>query len=316
MAKRSDGPPRINPKTITKATQLPDDGLVAMQSLLDSDTLKEIDEQLLNRFRGREVTGMDLPKFYDWVGIRHKHQVDALLELLPAHAIHYCWRWSYSLEKHHTPQWLSSKLMAETEVIRAGCTNLTTVFAAPFIHKAMKKNGLMPIVKHGELLPEQEAKLWIACKDFRELIAENKQPDVYSDGRLGEPPEWMLLWEDPESESYFKDAAAMVTSKIGLEMADAPDRDGQFLWLDYICQEPNGGYTVDYEIKEWRGQEPVVALEGRFTEPGPVELSLRVARRLHYKTMSLSDSQTAATVPDAATIYGGRGGRSGVKGSR
>ena len=231
--------------------------------------------------------------FYEWVGIRHKCQISALLELLPPRSIHYCWRWSESLKEHHTPKWLESELTVDAEVIGRVCAHLTIVYAAPFIHKAMKRNDQTPIVKHGELRSGYESRLRIACDDFRSLSAE-KQPTVYGDGRLDEPPEWMLLSGDRGLERRFANAAGLVASVIGLGRADDPDRDGLFLWLDFVSQEPDNGYSLSYEIEEWRDQEPVVTIEGQFTKTGVVELSLRVATRLHYEVMGLADTQAAS----------------------
>ena len=73
-----------------------------------------------------------------------------------------------------------------------------------------------------------------------------------------------------------------------------PRPDGLFLWLDFVSQEPDNGYSLSYEIEEWRDQEPVVTIEGQFTKTGVVELSLRVATRLHYEVMGLADTQAAS----------------------
>ena len=311
--KPSDDSPRVDPKTITDTTQLPDDGLAALQSLVDPEILNEIDERFLNSWANQDLTKLvdpitrkelkegdddtnalvvsNSPRLMEHVGYRHERQIDALLENLPSWAIDYCWRWSYSLEKTHTPRWLVEVLTGPAETIGQVCGALTTRVAAPRIHRAMKEKNLLPLIKHGELLPEHESRLQTACDDFRDLIAKKKQPTVYSDGQLGKPPEWMLLWGDRESEAHFEDTATMVASKIGLKMADAPARDGQFLWLDFVSQEPDNGYSLSYEIEEWRDQEPIVTLEGQFTKTGVVELSLRVARRLHYEVMGLPDTQ-------------------------
>ena len=286
----------MGPEKITDTTQFPDDGREALERFVEPDTLSEIDALVLDRFSpDQEVDFSDLPDFSDWVGIRHKRQISSLLELLSPGSIHYCWRWSESLKEHHTPKWLESELTVGAEVIRRVCTHLTTVYAAPFIHKAMKKNDQVPIVKYGELRSGHESRLRIACDDFRGLVAE-KQPAVYSDGRLGEPPEWMLLLGDRGLEQRFANAAGLVASVIGLERADDPYRDGLFLWLDFVSQEPDEGYSLSYEIEEWRDQEPIVTIEGQFTKTGVVELSLRVATRLHYEVMGLADTEVTGSI--------------------
>ena len=93
---------------VTDTTEFPDDGLEALERFVKPDTLAEIDAHVIDRFSPDQAADfLNLPDFYEWVGIRHKCQISALLELLPPRSIHYCWRWSESLKEHHTPNGLN-----------------------------------------------------------------------------------------------------------------------------------------------------------------------------------------------------------------